>query len=421
MVSSDNIAIVGAGVSGLVAAYILGKKHRVTLFEKSAKLGGHARTEVVTDREHDLLIDTGFVVFDELNYPYLCRLFDTLNIKTQATNMSFSVRCEKSGLEYNGSNINTFFSQRNNLLKPWVWLILKDIIRFNNESIKKLNSGLDDSISVGEFFQNNHYSRQFFEKNLVPLGASIWSCHEKDFTNFPIRFVIQFLHNHGLLQITKRPIWRTISGGSYEYVRELQKKLGSQIRLNAHVNRVERKKKGVLVHWNDNYMEMFDEVIMATHADTSMHTVANLDQEEYETLEKFAYGDSEGCLHTDTKTLPDNRRAWASWNYRLPKDSHKGISICYNMNLLQNLDTPQTYCMSLNQTHMIDPKKIIKNIRFRHPIFRTGRDKAQEKHGLLIRRNGISYCGAYWGYGFHEDGIKSAISVCDSFAIEPPF
>ena len=421
MVSSDNIAIVGAGVSGLVAAYILGKKHRVTLFEKSAKLGGHARTEVVTDREHDLLIDTGFVVFDELNYPYLCRLFDTLNIKTQATNMSFSVRCEKSGLEYNGSNINTFFSQRNNLLKPWVWLILKDIIRFNNESIKKLNSGLDDSISVGEFFQNNHYSRQFFEKYLVPLGASIWSCHEKDFTNFPIRFVIQFLHNHGLLQITKRPIWRTISGGSYEYVRELQKKLGSQIRLNAHVNRVERKKKGVLVHWNDNYMEMFDEVIMATHADTSMHTVANLDQEEYETLEKFAYGDSEGCLHTDTKTLPDNRRAWASWNYRLPTNSHKGVSICYNMNLLQNLDTAQTYCMSLNQNHMIDPKKVIKNIRFRHPIFRAGRDEAQEKHGLLIRRNGISYCGSYWGYGFHEDGIKSAISVCNSFSIEPPF
>ena len=421
MVSSDNIAIVGAGISGLVAAYILGGKHRVTLFEKNPKLGGHARTEAVTDRGHNLFIDTGFVVFNELNYPYLCRLFDILHIETQTTNMSFSVHCDKSGLEYNGSNINTFFSQRSNLLKPWVWSILKDIIRFNSESIKTLNSGLDDNISVGQFFQNHHYSRQFFEKYLVPLGASIWSCHEKDFTNFPMRFVIQFLRNHGLLQITKRPTWRTVSGGSYEYVRKLQNKLDGQIRLNANVNRVERGKNGVSVYWNNNHMEIFDEVIMATHADTSMNTVANLDQEEHETLEMFAYGNSEGCLHTDTKTLPDNRRAWASWNYRLPKDSHKGISICYNMNLLQNLDTPQTYCMSLNQTHMIDPKKIIKNIRFRHPIFRTGRDKAQEKHGLLIRRNGISYCGAYWGYGFHEDGIKSSISVCDSFAIEPPF
>ncbi len=258
MVSSDNvanIAVVGAGISGLVASHILGKKHQVTLFEKNPKLGGHARTEAVSNRRHNLSIDTGFVVFNELNYPYLCRLFDMLDIETQTTNMSFSVHCDKSGLEYNGSNINTFFSQRSNLLKPWIWLILKDIIRFNSESIKKLNSGLDDNISVGQFFEKHHYSRQFLEKYLVPLGASIWSCHEKDFTNFPIRFVIQFLHNHGLLQITRRPTWRTVSGGSYEYVRKLQNKLGVQIRLNSNVTQVEKKKTGVSGHWKNNQMK----------------------------------------------------------------------------------------------------------------------------------------------------------------------
>ena len=417
----NDIAVIGAGISGLVAACVLSQKHNVTVFERTSSPGGHVQTTIVTDQGRSVAIDTGFIVFNQPNYPLLCRLFDMLDVRTQASNMSFSVHCEESGFEYNGANLNQFFSQRKNLLKPNVWGMLRDILRFNRGSVEMLRGNLNDQITVGEFLQKEHYSDQFLRNYLLPLGASIWSCHETDFRQFPIRFVIEFLRNHGLLQLTNRPKWRTVSGGSYTYVSKLQDLLGSSLRLNAAVQRVERTKRGVSVNWNDNQTETFDEVIMATHADTSMGTIVDPDEEELETLKAFPYGENEGCLHTDTQTLPKNKRAWASWNYRLPREKQEGVSISYNMNLLQNLDTSQTYCMSLNQKGSIHPKHVVQSMRFRHPIFRTGRQNAQKNHKALLRRKGISYCGAYWGYGFHEDGIRSALSVCKAFEVEPSF
>lgn len=417
----NDIAVIGAGVSGLVAACVLSQKHNVTVFERTPRPGGHAQTTIVTDQGRSVAIDTGFIVFNQPNYPLLCRLFDMLDVRTQASNMSFSVHCEESGFEYNGTNLNQFFSQRKNLLKPNVWNMLRDILRFNRGSVETLRGNLSDQITVGEFLQKGGYSDQFLRNYLLPLGASIWSCHETDFRKFPIRFVIEFLGNHGLLQLTNRPKWRTVSGGSYTYVSKLQDLLGSSLRLNAAVQSVERTKRGVSVNWNDNQTETFNEVIMATHADTSMATIINPDEEELETLKAFPYGENEGCLHTDTQTLPKNKRAWASWNYRLPRERQEGVSISYNMNLLQNLDTSRTYCMSLNQKDSIDRKHVVQSMRFRHPIFRTGRQNAQKNHKALLRRKGISYCGAYWGYGFHEDGIRSALSVCKAFEVEPSF
>ena len=268
--SISDIAVIGAGISGLAAACVLSQKHNVTVFEKNPRPGGHAQTTIVNDQGRSVAIDTGFIVFNQSNYPLLCRLFDMLNVRTQASNMSFSVHCEESGFEYNGANLNQFFSQRKNLLKPNVWSMLRDILRFNRGSVEILRRNLNDQITVGEFLKKEHYSDQFLRNYLLPLGASIWSCHEADFRQFPIRFVIEFLQNHGLLQLTNRPKWRTVSGGSYTYVRKIQDLLGSSLRLNAAVQRVERTKNGVSVNWNDNQTETFDEVIMATHADTSM-------------------------------------------------------------------------------------------------------------------------------------------------------
>ena len=421
MTVSSKIAVIGAGVSGLVAAYVLGQRHQVTVFEEKALPGGHAHTALLEDQGRKLAIDTGFIVFNTLNYPLLCRLFDMLDVRSHASDMSFSVHCEQSGFEYNGANLNKIFSQRHNLFRPAVWRMLLDILRFNKEARCRLNQTLSDDVTVGDFLSREHYSDSFLQRYLLPLGASIWSCDTAGFRRFPIRFVIEFLNNHSLLQLGGRPQWRTVTGSSRKYVEKLQNHLGERLRLGTSVHRVERQPHSVVVHWNNGQRETFDEVVMATHADTSMRTVADLDEEEIDVLGYFPYQENQACLHTDTRVLPKRKRTWASWNYRIPATDQQAVSVTYNINLLQGIDTPRTYCVSLNQNDSIDARQVIRSMRYRHPLFLPGRDIAQRNHAALLRRRGISYCGAYWGYGFHEDGVRSALSVCDAFEVEAPF
>ncbi|MFT5394939.1 MAG: putative NAD/FAD-binding protein [Gammaproteobacteria bacterium] len=409
------IAIVGTGISGLTAAYMLHREHDVHVFEANNYIGGHTNTILVKEDNKEIPVDTGFIVFNKTNYPNLCRLFDVLNVESRESDMSFSVHCEKTGLEYNGSDLNRVFSQRKNILNLEFWRMLKDIMRFNDESPAALRNGIDDIVTVAEFAKKNKYSEKFIEYYLIPLGASLWSSPAAQFRRFPIKFVLEFLDNHCMLQVNDRPQWRTVVGGSYQYIEPLTKGFREKVYLNKGVSSVSRKNNQVELVLSDGTTELFDEVIMATHADTSRRLVKNIELEENNMLALFKYQYNEAILHTDTSVLPDNKLAWASWNYRIPATENNHAAVTYNMNMLQGIESEKTYSVSLNQSDQIDSDKIIRRIHYYHPIFQPGRDLAQSQHDKLIRRRGISYCGAYWGYGFHEDGVSSALAVCATY------
>lgn len=409
------IAIVGTGISGLTSAYLLNREHDVHVFEANDYIGGHTNTIQVNEGNRTIPVDTGFIVFNEKNYPHLCHLFDALNVKSRDSDMSFSVHCEKTRLEYNGTDLNRVFSQRKNILNPGFLRMLKEIMRFHEHTPSILEKGLTDTTTVAEFAVKYEYSKYFIEYYLVPLGASLWSCPAERFRQFPIKFVLEFLDNHCMLQVNNRPQWKTVVGGSNQYVAPLTQRFFENIRLNKPVSRVERKNKKVVLFFKDGSYERFDEVILATHADTSRHLVYNLDKEENDLLSLFDYQDNEAILHTDINVLPKKKRTWASWNYRIPAIENSHASVTYNMNMLQGIESKHTYSVSLNQTQDIDPEKIIRRINYHHPVFHPGRDLAQSQHHKMIRRRGISYCGAYWGYGFHEDGVRSAIAVGEAY------
>jgi predicted NAD/FAD-binding protein len=278
-----------------------------------------------------------------------------------------------------------------------------------------LAGALDDTVSVAAYVERYGHSTAFVEHYLAPLGASLWSCDARRFRDFPMRFVIEFLHNHGMLRVNGRPVWKTVIGGSDCYIAPLTAPFRDRIILNTPVSTVRRCPVGVEVVVDGGRRESFDEVVLACHADQSRRLVADMDSEEQEVLDHFPYQVNEAVLHTDTGLLPVRPRAWGSWNYRIPARDEDRVTVTYNMNMLQGLESRKTYCVSLNQTAKIRPSTIIRRIRYEHPLFTPGRDEAQANHAALIRRRGISYCGAYWGYGFHEDGVRSALSVCEAF------
>lgn len=409
------IAIIGTGIAGMTAARILARRNNIAVFEAGGRIGGHTNTIRVNEAGRELAVDTGFIVFNEVNYPNLCRLFEELGVESRNSDMSFSVHCEKSGFEYNGTDLNSLFVQRRNLLSPGFWSMLNEILRFNREAPERLSSGMDDSLSVEAYVRSAGYSRRFVEHYLAPLGASLWSCDARRFRQFPMRFVIEFLQNHAMLRVNGRPIWKTVVGGSDQYIAPLVEPYRERIHLNAPVTAIRRLAGGVELTIAGGHRERFDEVVLACHADQSRRIVTDMDGAEREMLEHFPYQVNEAVLHTDTSILPDRPAAWASWNYRIPARQQDHVTVTYNMNMLQGLDSDKTYCVSLNQTGCIDPTAIIRRIAYEHPLFIPGRDQAQSNHGSMIRRRGISYCGAYWGFGFHEDGVRSALAVCDAF------
>jgi predicted NAD/FAD-binding protein len=409
------IAIVGTGISGLTSAYLLSRNHDIHVFEANNYIGGHTNTIQVKEGTRTIPVDTGFIVFNENNYPNLCELFNTLGVESRDSDMSFSVHCEKTGLEYNGTDLNRLFSQRKNVFNPNFLRMLKDIMRFHKHAPEALKENLPDTITVSEFAANYQYSKKFIEYYLVPLGASLWSCPADKFRQFPIKFVLEFLDNHCMLQVNDRPQWKTVVGGSSQYIAPLTKSYSDKIYLNNAVSKVVRKNNKVELFFANGESDIFDEIIMATHADTSRRLVSNLDSEEQGFLDLFEYQNNEAILHTDISVLPKKKRTWASWNYRISTTENRHVEVTYNMNMLQGIDSEHTYNVSLNQSQDIDSDKIIKRILYHHPVFQPGRDFVQTQHYKMIRRRGISYCGAYWGFGFHEDGVRSAVAIGEAY------
>jgi len=406
------IAIVGGGVSGLVAAHLLSRRHDVTMFEAAAQPGGHAHTAMIDTTEGRLAVDTGFIVYNERTYPLFTRLLAQLGVATRATGMSFSVRCDRTGLEYNGTSLNGLFADRRHLASPGFWGMLRDILRFNRDGRDQAARAAGES--VGGFLRAHGYGRRFREHYLLPMGAAIWSCPPQAFLDFPIAFVLAFFANHGLLQIRDRPVWRTIAGGSARYVERLVAPLGDRVRLRTPVAGIARQPDGVTVR-SARGVETFDEVVVACHADQALGLLEDPSPDERRLLGAFPYQMNTAVLHTDAGWLPRRRRAWAAWNYRVPTDAAAPPTVSYHMNQLQQLATPRQYLVSLNPTGPIEGGAEIARYAYAHPTFAVGRVAAQAEHATMIRRRRTSYCGAYWGHGFHEDGVRSALRVAEAF------
>lgn len=411
------IGIIGSGISGLVAAHRLSGTHDVTVFESNAYVGGHTHTVTVDDGGHERAIDTGFIVFNDRTYPRFCALLDQLQVSSQPTTMSFSVRCDRTGLEYNGTSLNGLFAQRRNLFRPRFLRMVRDILRFNRESPEVLESG-SEQWTVGAYIRSRGYSREFTDQYLLPMGAAIWSCPTTTFAEFPIRFIVEFYLNHGLLSIRNRPVWRVIQGGSHNYVKVLTKGFQDRIRLRTPVRSVVRSAREVQVGLADGSGEKFDEVIFACHSDQALRILGgNASPVEREVLGAIPYEPNVAILHTDERLLPHRKRAWASWNYLIPREGEIAAraTVTYNMNMLQRFESRQTYCVTLNDEQAVRPERILGRFEYSHPVFTIARAQAQSRHCELIRNQRTSFCGAYWGYGFHEDGVQSAERVCARF------
>lgn len=414
------IAVIGAGISGLSAAYWLGRRHEVTLFEANDYPGGHTHTVDVQYQGERHAIDTGFIVFNDWTYPNFIRLLDELRVASRPTSMSFSVSCERTGLEYNGTSLNGLFAQRSNLLRPRFWRMLRDVVRFNRDAPGQVLDpahGEFDDVTVGEFVARGGYSREFVDQYLLPMGSAIWSCPLGTFEQFPIRFLVEFYRNHGLLNLRDRPTWRVIEGGSRTYVAALLRRFTGRLRLNSPVRSVRRCDDSVEVTVPGEPLHVFDHVVLACHADQALRMVADPTDTERNVLREFPYEKNVALLHADEKAMPRSRRAWASWNYHVPSTPSSRATVTYCMNHLQHLQSRHVFCVTLNGEDRVDPTKVLGRFLYEHPIFTTRRSAAQARHGELTNARRTSYCGAYWRNGFHEDGVVSALAVCR--AIDP--
>lgn len=408
------IAIVGAGVSGLVCAHLLHEEHEITVFEAADRLGGHTHTVEVDEDGRRIPVDTGFIVFNHANYPNFTRLLDRLGVASQPSSMGFSVRDERSGLEYAGRSLNTLFAQRRNAFRPSFHRMLQDILRFYRQAPERLHR-FNGTTTLGSFLDGESYSEEFVDHHLVPMGAALWSTGSARVRDIPIRFFVEFFENHGMLTRGPRPQWRTIQGGSYEYVRALVSGFQDRIRLATPVRSVRRSPDLVTLQTDDGGSEVFDNVILACHSDQSLRLLADATEREREILGAIPYQANDTVLHTDRSILPENRRAWSSWNVALDDRSEDQVAVTYYMNDLQRLTSPRDYCVTLNRTDRIDPDQRIRQMTYHHPVFTLEGVRQRESRADIDGVNRTHYCGAYWGNGFHEDGVNSALKVCARF------
>jgi len=411
------IAIIGSGISGLVAAHKLSDAHEVVVFEANRYVGGHTNTVDVELDGESHAIDTGFIVFNDRTYPNFCQLLDELQVESTPTAMSFSVRSDRENLEYNGSSLSGLFCQRRNLVRPSFYRMVRDIIRFNRESPKILESA-DGAMTVAQYLKSYGYSRPFADHYLLPMGAAIWSCPTATFEAFPIQFIVAFYRNHGLLSLSDRPTWRVIKGGSRQYVDAITRRFRGEIRLQTPVMNVTRANECVKVT-TESQTEEFDEVVFACHSDQALSILGgNATTTEEVVLGAIPYESNTAVLHTDESVLPQCKKAWASWNYHVPVGPASKSTLTYNMNILQHIKSKHTFCVTLNEEPSLNPDKVLRTFRYSHPIFTIEREDAQRRHEELIRQNRTSFCGAYWGNGFHEDGVNSGLKVVQAFQRE---
>jgi predicted NAD/FAD-binding protein len=406
------IAIIGTGISGNVAAYHLNKDHDITVFEANDYLGGHTHTHNIELEGKSYSVDTGFIVFNYKTYPNFTGLLKELGVKEQLSAMSFGVKCEKTGLEYMGSTINSLFAQRRNTFRPSFWRMILDILRFNRQATDLLEDESDD-ISLGEYLKREKFSQTFIDYYLVPMAAAVWSADLNLMYQFPARYLIQFFHNHGLLSVTNRPDWYVIKGGSKTYVTALTASFKDKIRLSTPVTGVKREKEAVIVT-SAQGEESYDAVFFACHSDQALRLLEQPTASEQQVLGAIKYQENEVLLHTDASILPKRKTAWAAWNYHLLENDQGQVPVTYNMNILQGLDSDQTFCVTLNNANAIDQTKVLKRLQYHHPIY-TQESVAAQARQSEINTDRLYFCGAYWRYGFHEDGVVSALNAIEKF------
>jgi predicted NAD/FAD-binding protein len=407
------IAIIGSGIAGNVAAYRLHRDNEVTVYEAAGHIGGHTHTNDVEIDGERQRIDTGFIVFNDWTYPNFIGLLDELGVESQPSAMSFSVRNEASGLEYNGTTLNTLFAQRRNLLRPSFYRFIRELLRFNREAPELLDA--EDEIALGDYLDSHGYSRAFTDNYLVPMGAAIWSTDPARMLEFPARFFVRFFHNHGMLSVDARPQWRAIRGGSARYVEKLVAPFRHRIRLNTPIESVSRTPGRVTVKARDAAPEHYDYVFFACHSDQALRLLADATATERSVLGAIPYQRNEVVLHTDTALLPRAKRAWAAWNYHVVPEPGAPCALTYNMNILQNLDSQRTFCVTLNRSDAIAPDKIIKRLAYDHPLYTPAGVAAQQRQHEINGVNRSFFCGAYWRNGFHEDGVVSALNALEHF------
>lgn len=411
------IAIIGSGISGLTAAYYLSKHHDICLYEADSRLGGHTATKDIQIDGNTYAIDTGFIVFNDWTYPNFIQLLNELGVESQPTAMGFSVFNPEDNFEYAGTNLFTLFAQKRNFFSLNHWRMLRDIVRFNKEAIRDLESGqLRANESLGEYLARKHYSNAFIERYLVPMGSAIWSATHGVMLAFPVEFFIRFFNNHGLLNVLNRPQWRVIKGGSKAYIAPLIKSFSHNIRLNSPVSKIVRTANGVAVTANST-TDYYDEVVLACHSDQALQMLGDASDDERKILSAIAYQNNSVVLHTDTHLLPHRKSTWSSWNYLLQYQSQQPPILTYSMNILQGIQSNIEFCVSLNAREKINPHKIIGEYEYAHPVFSLEAMQAQASWASINGVNRTWYAGAYWFNGFHEDGVKSALRIVNALGV----
>jgi predicted NAD/FAD-binding protein len=416
----QKIAVIGAGISGLLSAYLLSREHDVTLFEANKYLGGHTHTKTVQSGGKTYGVNTGFIVFNDWTYPNFIKLMDQIGVASEDSEMSFSVRDENTAVEYNGTSFNSLFAQRSNIFKPSFWFMIKDILRFNKQTVEMVqNDTIPEGQTLGEFVKLHGYGDRFVNHYIVPMGAAIWSASVDVMMEFPLRFFLKFFNNHGMLSVDNRPQWRVITGGSQSYVEPLIQPFKDNIHLNSPIASVKRSASSVTIKTFSGEEHGFDQVVFACHSDQALGMLDEPSQAEDDILGAIPYQRNEVVLHTDRRLMPKRKLAWAAWNYHIPQRHSEYAMVTYHMNALQNFDeAPDDFMVTLNRTAEIAPGKIIDKYDYAHPVFTMDGIAAQQRHSEINNKNRSHFCGAYWFNGFHEDGVNSAIRVAKSFGIE---
>lgn len=420
-----NIAVVGSGVSGLSAAWLLSKSHNVTLFEKDGRLGGHCNTaDIQVDGPtgpRSIPVDTGFIVYNERTYPNLTALFDHLNVATERSNMSFAASVNDGGFEYSGSGLKGLLAQKRNLLRPRFWTMVLDIIRFYRECVADSTKPENMDLTLGQYLKKNGYSESFLTDHIYPMASSIWSATFEEIRGYPLTAFVRFFSNHGLLETKaeRRPQWRTVSGGSRSYVNQIAGAIDGTIRVGTGVQDISRSPAEVSIRTTDGQMHTFDHVVIAAHSNQALHMLGDASASEQTLLGAIRYEKNKAFLHTDTSLMPRRQRAWASWNYISSgtDDSTRSVCLTYWMNLLQNIDQDYPVFVTLNPDREPDPAKVAQTFDYEHPIFDQAALNAQQDLWSLQGTNRTWYCGAYFGYGFHEDGLQSGLAVAELLGV----
>ena len=408
------IAVIGTGIAGMVAAYLLSDEHELVVFEAEDYVGGHTHTIDVGLNGQTYAVDTGFIVFNEKTYPNFVRLMKRLGIAWQLSNMSFSVQCKKTGLEFSPSTLNSLFIQRQNLLRPAFYRMIFDIFKFRRESEELLKSD-DYNLTLENFLIAKNFSRLFIEHFIIPMGEAIWSADPVKFNEFPALYFAQFFKNHGFLNVRNQPQWLVVKGGSKQYVAPLTRPFADHIRLNCPVKSIQRHSDHVSVQAANGQPERFDQVVIATHSDQALSMLQDPTEKEEEILGAIPYQDNHAVLHSDESVLPSKKAAWASWNYHIPQAETDRVALTYNMNILQSLGAPVEYCVTLNLPNGVDAAKKIKEMHYHHPVYNPQSLAARKRREEINGVKRTYFCGAYWGYGFHEDGVNSALEVGKHF------